>query len=201
MSSWRSYALDMTRWEPEIHVDEPPIAPVGEALVLPGANFEVLHPALYWPTQILLQRGWRIIRARWTWTEEAADDPWQAISHTLDLMLGHAQGLRRVYLAKSVGTLAADAAARDGVPGIWLTPLTSDERVARAIRSSPRSLLVAGTRDDTWKHGDEFRERHEVCEINGMTHGMFVPSSWRSTLRALKQINEAVEAFAERVLL
>jgi hypothetical protein len=181
-------------------VDEPPITPAGEAFVLPGANFEVLHPALYWPTQILRQRGWRIIKARWTWTKEAADDPWLAISRTVDVMSGHAQGLRRTYLAKSIGTLAAEAAARDGVAGIWLTPLTSDERVAHAVRSSPRSLLVAGTRDDTWKHGDEFRDQHQVCEISGMTHGMFVPDSWRSTLRALEQVNEAVEDFAERVL-
>jgi hypothetical protein len=190
----------MTGWEPEISVDEPPIAPVGEAFVLPGANFEVLHPALFWPTQILLQRGWRIIRARWTWTAEAADDPWRTISQTLARMDGHALGLRRVYLAKSVGTRAAEAAAAEGAPGIWMTPLTSDPRVMKAIRSCPRSLLVAGTRDETWRHGEELRERHEICEIPGMTHGMLVPGSWRSTLRGLEQINETVEAFTDRLL-
>jgi len=169
-------------------------------LVLPGANFEVLHPGLYWPTQILLQRGWRIIRARWIWTPKAAEDPWRAIFSTLDVMSGYVHGLRRIYLAKSVGTLAAETAAAEGVPGIWLTPLTSDARVAAAIRTCPTSLLVAGTRDDSWQHGDELRQRHQICVVSDMNHGMFVPGSWRSTLRGLQQVNEAVEAYADRLL-
>lgn len=170
--------------------------PVGRVLLLPGANYPAQMPGLVLPSTVLRERGWRVASAAWEpfeWGEQAVEFMEAAIEQ-LDEYAGDAPAT--LVVAKSVSTLCAGWAARRQVPGVWLTPMLNRRRVREGLLGCPRSLLVGGTADPMWVLDDELRARHEVLELPGLDHGMFVPGDWRATLAALEAVLAAVEWFA-----
>jgi len=182
-----------------IQQDEPDGPVVGRALFLPGANYHVRLHGLFWPARTLLDHGWHLTRAEWD-GDEWGDDRDGFIRTTLDRLDAAAPPApRTVVVGKSIGSLAIPWAAERGRPGIWLTPLLHLDRVREALQDAPGSLLVGGTADEFWQPDDALRERHEVVEIAGMNHGMFVGPGWRESFAAMTTILTAIDGFLGRI--
>lgn len=178
-----------------VHHDEPTGPLVGRALLLPGANYNVRLHGLFWPTLTLLDHGWRITRAEWD-GDEWGDDRDGFISGVVERLDAEAAPApRTIVVGKSIGSLAVPWATERGLPGIWLTPLLQLDHVRIALTRAPRSLLVGGSADESWTPDAACRERHQVVEVDGMNHGMFVGTGWRASLAAMTTILESIDAF------
>ncbi len=180
-----------------IHHEEPAHGLTGRALLLPGANYDVRKHGLFWPMRTLLDHGWAITRAEWDGDEwgEDRDGFIRGVVERLDSKAPPAP--RTIVVGKSIGSLAIGWAAEHRLPGIWLTPLLHLDDVRTALAGAPRSLLVGGTADESWTPDAVVRERHQVVEIPGMNHGLFVGPGWRDTFAAMTLILEEVERFLE----
>ena len=103
-------------------------------------------------------------------------------------------------VAKSLGSYAARWASTCGYPGVWLTPVLTDDFVAGALaRYSTSGLLVGGTSDRLWDSDRAAATGLETLEIPGADHGLQLSSDWRSSLAVLHQTLAAVEDFASEV--
>jgi len=177
--------------------DEPAGSLVGRALLLPGTNYTVRMHGLFWPTLTLLDHGWRVTRAEWD-GNEWGDDREGFIRDVVERLDAEAPSApRTIVVGKSIGSLAIPWAAEGGLPGIWLTPLLHIDHVRTALAKAPRSLLVGGTADESWTPDAMCRERHQLVEVDGMNHGMFVGTGWRDTFAAMTTILESIERFLE----
>ena len=172
---------------------------VGRALVLPGGRYTVDHPLLFWACHVLVQAGWRVVTMRWNWTE--SDEPRgfvEAGAEQLDREAGPAP--TTLVVAKSLGSYAAPWASTCGYPGVWLTPVLTEDFVADALaRYSTSGLLVGGTSDRLWDSYRATATGLETLEIPGADHGLQLSSDWRSSLAVLHQTLAAVEDFATEV--
>ena len=99
-----------------------------------------------------------------------------------------------------MGSYAARWASTCGYPGVWLTPVLTDDLVAGALaRYSTSGLLVGGTSDRLWDSDRAAATGLETLEIPGADHGLQLSSDWRSSLAVLHQTLAAVEDFASEV--
>ena len=169
----------------------------GRALLLPGANYDVRMHGLFWPVRTLLESGWRVTRAEWDGDEWGPDRDGfvRDVVERLDAEAPPAP--RTVVVGKSLGSLAIPWAADRGLPGIWLTPLVHLDHIRAALATAPRSLLIGGTADESWTPDAACRERHDVVEVDGMNHGLFVGTGWRDTFAAMTTILESIERYLE----
>lgn len=180
-----------------IQQDEPDGPVTGRALFLPGVNYHVRRHGLFWPARTLLDHGWHLTRAEWD-AEEWGEDEDVVVRTTVGQLEEAAPAApRTIVVGKSIGSLALPWAAERELAGIWLTPLLERSPVREALRRVPRSLLVGGTADESWQPDDALRERHEVVEIAGMNHGMFVGPGWRESFAAMAVILTAIDAFLD----
>jgi hypothetical protein len=180
-----------------LYHDEPAGRLTGRALLLPGAHYDVRRHGLFWPTRTLLDKGWLVTRAEWD-GDEWGDEADGFIRDVVERLAAEAPPApRTVIVGKSVGSLAIPWAAERGLPGIWLTPLLHLDHIRTALAQEPRSLLVGGTADESWTPDAMCRERHQLVEVDGMDHGMFVGTGWRDTFAAMTTILESIERFLE----
>lgn len=138
-------------------------------IVLPGRAYPIDAPLLFWTAGGLAEDGWFVQAVRWqrpsmepAFVEQALQTA-QCEGPSADLTL---------VLAKSLGTLAAPAAAEQRLPAIWLTPLLKDESVAQALSAYPvPQLVVGGSADPVWPQ-DASTPSGEVMYVDGADHGM-----------------------------
>lgn len=170
----------------------------GRAVVLPGGNYTVDHPLLYWTSRVLGAGGWQVNTVGWT---APATDSWSEriafVEAGVEAALAAAPAAdKTIIVGKSLGSLAAGWAGVRDFPAIWLTPLLTRAEVLGPLMSSRRpGLLVGGTADGMWDGEAARRTSLEVVEIEGGDHGLHVGDDWRASLTALEQVMEAVESF------
>jgi len=170
------------------------------AVLLPGAGYTVRMPLLHWTATALVEAGWRVRTAHWS-REETTPDP-QGLAER-----AAAQGFEdtapwavRLLVAKSMGTLAASWAAREGVAGAWLTPLmTRSEVLAPLLAARQPALLVGGTADPLWQRPPSIPVGCRIVEIPDADHGLQVEGRWQASMDAHRQAVDAVVAFGEQV--
>lgn len=162
------------------------------AVVLPGSGYPALAPVLHWPARLLAAAGWRLAVVSWTPETEGGSDPVAFVEGVLQRAAG--DDLPDLLLTKSLGTLAAPWAARNDVPGVWLTPLLRDEAVLTALTGmDDRSIAVGGTADSHWQEGAFVDSGIAVIEVPGADHALELPD-WRASLAAQAQLFEDLAA-------
>lgn len=174
-------------------------APRGRALVLPGGNYTVDHPLLFWTCQVLAAGGWQVNTVRWTVPEVTSwADRIAFVEAGADAALAAAPAAETtLVVGKSLGSLAAGWALANDFPAIWLTPLLTRAEVVEPLLSYRRSgLLVGGTADRLWDGDAARRTALEVLEIEGGDHALHIGDDWRASLDAHGRAMAAVESFA-----
>lgn len=103
-----------------------------------------------------------------------------------------------VVIGKSLGTHAAAAAARAGIPAIWVTPLLTDPFVLDALtRSTAPFLLIGGTADPVWDGAAARALTPHVLELPDADHGLFVPGPLNLSAQNISALATASEHFLD----
>ena len=184
------------------------------AIVLPGARYTSLGPAIRFPVIALEQLGATVREvvypeARSSSTFDESD--WATFgAATRDQTYGFvADGEwdRVVFVAKSLGTgVLARIGPQLDVPNpsaIWLTPLFRNATDRNgAIAAGWPALLVAGTSD--FAHDDAGFDQvtaalhAKTLLIDGADHGLEIPGDAAATASAMRRLVDATLAFADQ---
>lgn len=181
-------SLRTRSWPPGLSV-EGPVAK--RALVLPGRAYPVDAPLLWWTVTALVEAGWHVHAV--SWQDPPADEKFVATA--LDFVAAAApQADTTVVVAKSLGTLAAPAAAERSLPAVWMTPVLTNENVANALRDYPvAQLAVGGTADPLWPATAQVSG--DVMLVDGADHAMHRGSP-RQSSSLHHDVADRVTAFA-----
>ncbi|GAB3164695.1 hypothetical protein GCM10027059_21220 [Myceligenerans halotolerans] len=167
--------------------------------VLPGSDYTATAPLLYHSRAALRELGWTVRVAEWS-GEPGLAAARAAVSALLEGPDAPGDGATHLVIGKSLGTLAIPAAARLGLPGIWLTPLlTSDDAadVREAVTGLEADhLLVGGSADPAWDHDLVSGLRADFVEVPGGDHRLEIPDDWRKNLETVEDVTAEIEHFA-----
>ncbi len=171
-------------------------------ILLPGANYSVTAPLLWFAREAALAGGWNVFAVSDSFN--STDDPLRWVEERAEAAIRHVDGpIPPLIIAKSLTSLAAPLAARLGLPAVWLTPLinaagTSESHLVLdglAAASAP-CLLVGGSVDPSWDAAiARSVPNAEVLEISGVDHLLQVPGDVAGSLDALDRVVSAVASF------
>lgn len=167
------------------------------AVLLPGSGYPVEGPVLFWIGEMLASIGWHVQAVRWTPDDSPSAAPHEFAANAAKLAFAEAPDAdHRLIIAKSFSTLCIPWAEKARIPGIWLTPLLTDERVRSALgASSKNDLLIGGSGDKLWDGGRKSESAGTFFEVPGADHSLQIPHDWRASQKAQADVFERVEAF------
>lgn len=166
------------------------------AVILPGSGYTVQAPLLSWPARMLAQRGWQVRGVGWEIDEAAQQDPEAFVEQAASVAFAAApEGGRRLIVAKSFGSFALPWARREGVPGVWLTPVVTSPVVQQALRSAtPGDLAIGGDADPLGLPERLAGTRARTITVPGADHSLEVAGGWRASLSVQSAVFDEVEA-------
>lgn len=174
------------------------------ALILPGSGYTAQGPLLSYANQALRAAGWSTKTLVWAGEPEGLREAATVCSALVRELTASNSG-HHLIVAKSLGTLALPVAVELSVPGVWLTPLLSDqdvpevrEAVLRLASSETPALLVGGTADELWDSEVATLSGAQVIEAPEANHSLEVPGDWRSSLAILSRVTEAIADFSAK---
>ncbi|WP_125777135.1 alpha/beta hydrolase [Antribacter gilvus] len=174
--------------------------PARVATLLPGSGYTTAGPLLHYARVALSQQGWTVRALDWL---ERPDTATARSVYNIAVSDGGGSalpGARHLVVAKSLGTLALPAAARLGVPGVWLTPVLTGASAAEVrtavIELGPDHLLVGGTADPLWDGAVASTSAAQALEIQGADHSLEIEGGWQESLAVLERVTAAIEEFA-----
>ena len=146
--------------------------PTRTALVLPGRMLAGM-PINAFAIDAVWQQGWRAVLV-WDEYLDSPEDATAWIRARLDAAAAHAADAADVLvIGKSLGTLAAGAAAERGWPAVWLTPLLNHPAFVEMLRArTAPALLIGGTDDPAWDGALARELSEDVLELEGADHGL-----------------------------
>ena len=179
----------------ESSLEKPPVA-----VLLPGAGYTVMGPLLYWCAELLAQAGWHVQGVEWKLDDHALNDPHAFVENAVANAFADAPtSSRRLIVAKSFGCFALPWARSNDIPGIWMTPVLTDERVFRAlIEASPADLTIDGGADPVWMPEAIAATRATVLSVPNANHSLTIPGDWRASLEAQQTVFESIAEHIER---
>ena len=172
------------------------------ALLLPGAGYTTQAPLLWYAEQVLGARGWTTEALAWNGSPESREEVRMTYDMVLRQRAAVESGATYLVVGKSLGTLVLPTAVELDVPGVWLTPLISEQQGETELRAAVRSLsglgtpalFAGGTADPSWD-GDLARSGGTVLEVPGATHRLEIPGDWRASLTVLTDVASAIDSF------
>jgi len=171
-------------------------------VLLPGANYPVTAPLLWFARETALAGGWNVLAVSDTFN--GPDDPLRWVEERAEAAIQHVDGpIPPLLIAKSLTSLAAPLVSRLGLSAVWLTPLINaagtsvSQLVLDGLAAAPAPcLLVGGTADPTW---DAAIARSipgaEVLEISDADHLLQIPGDVAGSVAALHRVVSAVATF------
>jgi pimeloyl-ACP methyl ester carboxylesterase len=162
--------------------------PTHTAIVLPGRMLAGM-PINAFAIDAVWKQGWRAVLV---WDEYLDDSQemteWMCVRLNAAAAYAGDEG-ERLVIGKSMGTLAAGAAAERGWRAVWLTPLLNHAPFVEMLRArTAPALLIGGTDDPAWD-GKLARELSpHVLELDGADHGL-------ARIEDLRPIVDAITAF------
>jgi hypothetical protein len=152
------------------------------ALVLPGANYTVQAPLLYWSTTMLVAAGWHVYAAEWEESDRDYENPQQLIDRAFEVRADQSSGRVDLVVAKSLGTLALPRCVEEGIAGVWLTPLLNKTEIRNALLSADRRhLAIGGTKDRHWLPASAQGTQATVLSIDDVDHGL-LHDDWQESM-------------------
>jgi hypothetical protein len=169
----------------ESESESPPVA-----VLLPGTGYPVRAPLLFWCARILAEAGWHVQAVEWTVDAEALADPRPFVERAVaDAFDAAPSTSRRLIVAKSFGCFALPWAQREGIPGVWLTPLLSDEIVRSALLGATSAdLAIGGDADDLWMPDRVSGSDATLISVPGADHSLAIAGNWRRSLEVQSDI-------------
>lgn len=148
---------------------------------------------------MLQAKGWTVLQVSDEWDRSLDAGQW--VAERLRAGLAHlGDGSTQLLVAKSLSTLALPASIEMGIPGIWLTPLLSQEVVRAALAANPGpGLVIGGTADSTWDSAFVTELSVEVVEVEGADHGLQHPGDPLKSIDTLKMVVGRVGEFVEQL--
>lgn len=127
---------------------DPETSPVGRCIILPGRRYTPDGPLLFFAAQVALAHAWSVRQVWWDPPQSAsAEEEVTWVGDQLTAAAADHDGPVLV-VAKSLGTLAARAAAEARYDAAWLTPLlTEPDLVAPLASYEARQLITIGSED------------------------------------------------------
>ncbi|WP_166880101.1 hypothetical protein [Salinibacterium sp. ZJ450] len=175
--------------------EHPPVA-----VLLPGGRYPVEGPLLYWCAEMLAESGWHVEAVRWDTTEQEPEDPVSFVESAVAAAFAAAPSAsRRLIVAKSFGSFALPWAARNGVPGIWLTPiLTSDAVRAGLLAATAADVAIGGDADDLWPN-EVADSTARLITVSGANHALELAGDWRSSVSLQADLFDQVAEHIQRL--
>ncbi len=165
-----------------------------EAIVIPGGANGPHAPLLMYAADAAEARGASIRHVDYRYDPDADPGPWVLSK------VGPVSGTP-LLIGRSLASHAAELAARQGLPAVWLNPvLTSDWVVDALRRATAPMLLVGGTADEMWDGALARSLSPHVFEVAGASHGMYVPGRLAASAAVLGQVTTAVEDFLDETV-
>ena len=146
--------------------------PARTAIVMPGRMLGGM-PVNAFAIEAVWKQGWRAILV-WDELLDESQDMTGWIRARLSAAAAYAgdEG-ERLVIGKSLGTLAAGAAAERGWRAVWLTPLLNHPPFVEMLRArTAPALLIGGTKDPAWDGGLARELSDDVLELDGADHGL-----------------------------
>lgn len=174
--------------------------PCRVATLLPGRGYTPDGPLLHYATLLLRHRGWTVRQLWWDPPPSSADD----VQHRVRAALKDVEATVQLLVGKSLGTFGLPVAVDLAMPGIWLTPVLTDDVLAAAVPAlRTPSLLVGGTADDLWdgaraRTGDP--ELVHVFEVPGADHSVEIPGDELASVDVLRVVVAQMAAFVDEHL-
>lgn len=175
-------------------MDTPPVA-----VVIPGVGYTAMSPLLYWTAELLSQAGWHVQGVEWTVDASALSDPLAFVEHAVTETFDDAPpSSRRLIVAKSFGCFALPWARRNDIPGVWMTPVLTDEPVRQAlIEASTADIAIGGDADPVWLPDEIAATRANVISVPKAGHSLVIPGDWRASHAAQRALFESIEHHLE----
>ncbi len=169
-------------------------APV--AVLLPGVGYTVQGPLLYWSAQLLAERGWHVQGVEWTIDAAVGEDPVPFVERAVIAAFEAAPtASQRLIVAKSFGSFALPFAQREGIPGVWLTPVLTSGIVREAlVEASDVHLAVGGDADEMWLPDAVASSRAHLVTVPGAGHSLTVAGGWRESIDAQTGVFDRIAA-------
>lgn len=159
-------------------------------------------PQLLFPTYAAIRRGAEPAPIEWDDVEtvdglDSSEVPaW--VAARIDPVFAGLHSGSTVVIGKSLGVHAAAAAARLGLPAIWVTPPLTNTFVLDALsKSTAPFLLVGGTADPLWDGAAARALTPHVLELAGADHGLFVPGPLELSAQNISALATAAERFLD----
>ena len=185
------------------------------AVLLPGFGYTLDMPLFYYAENLLLERGWDVLRVEYAYNKHPECQTLPATERHRWLLadataawragLGQRAYERVVLIGKSLGTLAMGhvLTAKDlppAVGAVWLTPLLSEEPLRQQIRQyGGPSLFVIGTADPHFNpvvlEEMQVATIGEAVVVTNADHGMDIPGDPVASIRAVERVVEALGRF------
>ena len=177
-------------------MESPPVA-----VLLPGTGYTVRSPLLFWCARILAEMGWHVQAVEWKVDAEALCDPQpfveRAVAEAFDAAPSTA---RRLIVAKSFGSFALPWAQRKGVPGVWLTPLLSDEIVrVGLLGATSADLAIGGDADELWMPERISGTDAQLISVQDADHTLAIAGNWRRSLEIQSELFSEIARHVERL--
>ena len=184
------------------------------AIVFPGFGYTCHMPLLYYPTRLLLQKGFDVLwvetdystNKKYIESDDLERSKWikeDALAACRAALSAHGY-TQLVLIGKSIGTAALAAlltykALPEDSRFIWLTPVINDDEVRAMIIKNPRrnSLFLAGMEDPHYSQ-DHLREIQEATGANVLAlahanHSLEVKGDVFLSIAILKMVIEGIE--------
>lgn len=183
-------------------------------VLIPGRNYSVDCPLLYFANEVADVREAYVEPVHWTppdleqaalrrWLNGSESQAWVCgqVADAVERVAKQAPAVHPVLIGKSLGSRAAQVAADRDLPGIWFTPLLYIPDVVSALRRcSAPFLLIGGGADESWDGAVARELTPHVVELPGADHGLTVPGALANTLAAQSVALGAVESFLDSVV-
>jgi len=188
------------------------------AVIFPGLNYSADMPLLFYPAELLRQRGADVLQLHTDYTVvEYQTAPlherllWLLTDAGAAIQAAQTQSQYKhlLLIGKSIGTLVLAQLVTAGFASeaitIWLTPLLHQPfLVASAERCQSPALFIAGTHDSTYDA--EALEKIQQAPgaktlvIEGANHSLQIPHDVFASLRVMERVLQEIDRFLEQQL-
>jgi pimeloyl-ACP methyl ester carboxylesterase len=149
---------------------------------------------------VLLQHDWTVQELWWQVPDDfshfTADDRIAWVERQVTQAIDAEAGACRLLVGKSLGSLACGVAADRDIAAAWLTPVLTNDHVARALRrTTAPTLLVGGSVDELWDPRIARSVGHDVLEIPSADHALELAGDATGSVEVVRQVVSRLDRF------